>query len=245
MYEIYLDRSYVVNRLRELEGKNLRRIAEDLGTLYSSPIEERVVERVREDILAQLQQLMGTDLRQLAKEYGVYFSGAGSVSMSWIVNTLEACLDLSKDTLLETSFYDADGPWKIEWVPLERCGERWVIKNDFAITRIAEGNPLPDFLDSNLYNWITRQIIVGVGGKLSAGEILSRYEIIRVATFSLSIPSNQVLLEEIKADYDLIRAVTRRADGYSMLTGYMTRWLDPPLTSSHVFGVLNYWFHEM
>jgi len=246
MYEIWLDMNKAVEKLRELEGVNLRPLAEAYGVFQQQPAEKQVVERSRDETIEELRRLRGVNLRDLAKEYSVYYANAeGGFSSSWIVNTLETYLGLAKDSLFDVSFYDVDGPWILEWVPMIPSGDGWRMKEDFSITDIEENTPLPEFRESRLHNWLTRQVAVGVGRFGDVREPLPRREVVRVVPFSEQDPRIRLLVEEIGADFELARAVTRRPDGYSMLTGYMCRWIDPPLTHDHIFRFMTWWFNDI
>ena len=91
---------------------------------------------------------------------------------------------------------------------------------------------------------VVRHVAIGIGYFESKGKPEPRYEVVRVQSFDVAKPKNREFLEEIEADYELVRAVLGLKNGYSMLTCYMTMRLDPPLTRSHDFGFLDFWFHE-
>src|SRR5436190_4578436 len=139
----------------------------------------QLIERGRSETIERLLQLRGVSLWALASYYDVLYIGSdGEENPLLITSTLERYLELPSNSLSQTRFFDEEGPWDLECVPLIHIASDWKMSDNLAISRIEEKDPLPEFEKSNLYSWITRHVVLGVGYFKSIGKPEPRYEVI-------------------------------------------------------------------
>ena len=172
----------------------------------------------RDEAEARLRGLIGEDLRALADDLGATVWKEGKLNKGWAGHTIELYLGLP----LNSSRNPNLGSWELKQASLRylKTGELRV-KETMQLTMI---NPKEvesqEFQDSTLYQKIRRTIVVS---RIFENKAETRSLVHSVAVLTLD---DEVLYNDLKADYDLIRE-TIIEKGFDALTGRLGKWVQP------------------
>jgi DNA mismatch repair protein MutH len=172
------------------------------------------------EVVGRLKRLVGQDLRTLADRHGVTVFRQGKLNKGWVGHVTERCLGLSL-----SSAQAPDGvTWELKVVSLSETAKGWKPKETMQITMI---NPVQvertPFEESHLYTKLRRVVICG---REFVDRRESRARLIAVGAFNLDDPGNEHVREQIKHDYEAVRAAIR-TQGFSALTGHMGVLVQP------------------
>lgn len=170
----------------------------------------------RQVAIANLKNHIGRDLRELAKEYGITTFETGRQNKGWKGLTLERVAGLDNN-----SYRGPNGlAWELKSVSFYSVQGLLVPKETMAITMV---NPqdLTDhaFFESHCWDKLKSMILCAV---MWHGKDAQQAELLSVASFDFLETDD--LIQEIKADYDLIRAKLLES-GFSSLTGKDGQWM--------------------
>lgn len=166
--------------------------------------------------IGNLKKYIGQDLLALAVQFGITTYKDGKQNKGWKGKTLEILAGLTGDNkqapnglgfeLKSTAFYQVKG--------------NWTPKETFAVTMINQKNLIEtSFFNSHCWEKLKSLIFCAVSWN---GRHNEKSELLQVQSFDF-IESN-TLIQEIEADYELIRykLITQ---GFSSLTGKDGKWI--------------------
>ena len=166
----------------------------------------------REDALQQLSTLVGKDLRPFADNYKITVWLDDHKNKGWAGHTIERFLGLPLNSAQSPDF----GSWELKVVPLvaTKTGSLRV-KETMAITMIDpyEVAEKP-FEQSHLLNKLQKIVVVA---RIFESQRDERSLVHSVAPFDLD---DEVIYQQVKADYELVRLAIR-TEGFHSLTGKM------------------------
>jgi len=170
------------------------------------------------EALALLGALIGNDLVGLGNKYGVTIWKGTRINKGWAGHTIERHLGLPLNSLRSPDF----GSWELKVVPVRALPDgSFKVKETMAITMI---NPVEvaakEFQDSHLFLKLQRMIVVA---RVFESKAETRSLCHLVSAFDLG---DEELYKQIRADYDLIRAVIR-TKGFKHLSGSMGVMVQP------------------
>ena len=174
----------------------------------------------KDEAVLRLQKLKksGTNLHDVAKQFNLTVEKNGKQNKGWAGHAVERYLGLQINSARSPNL----GSWELKVVPLKQIkNERLGFKETMAITMIDPPHILrSNFRQSHLFTKLQRFILV----MRSVGDDF------RDPTFVESIHANIIeesdMFEQVKADYDLVRA-TLKNKGFSALTGHMGVFIQP------------------
>lgn len=166
--------------------------------------------------IQNLEKFIGQDLSALAKQFGITITKAGKQNKGWKGLTLEHLAGLSNDNkqapnglgfeLKSTAFYKVHE----EWIPKETC----------AITMIHPQHLIETpFFKSHCWEKLKSLVFCAVSWQ---GKHNEKSELLKVQSFDFL--EDDVLLQEIQADYEFIRDKLIH-HGFSALTGKDGKWI--------------------
>ncbi len=172
----------------------------------------------REQAVAKLKELQGQDLRALAGKYQVTVWRGDKKNKGWAGHVLERYLGLPINSAQSPNF----GSWELKIVPLKRnSGGDLQVKETMAITMIDAYNVLQTpFERSHLFSKLKKAVVCA---RVFESQKDERSLLARVSTFNLDDPK---ILNQVKADYELVRA-TIATKGFDSLTGAMGVLVQP------------------
>jgi DNA mismatch repair protein MutH len=172
----------------------------------------------REQAVARLKELQGQDLRVLADKYQVTVWRGDKKNKGWAGHVLERYLGLPINSAQSPNF----GSWELKIIPLKRNSRGDLqVKETMAITMIDAYNVLQTpFEQSHLFSKLRKAVVCA---RVFESQKDDRSLLARVSTFNLDDPK---ILNQVKADYELVRA-TIRAKGFDELTGAMGVLVQP------------------
>lgn len=173
----------------------------------------------RVEAIKRLNALVGKDLRKLSDQYNItVWSQEGKKNKGWAGHTIERYLGLAINSSRSPNF----GSWELKLVPLvaRRTGDLRV-KETMAITMIDPTEVVSkEFEESHLFNKLQKIVVVA---RIFENQEDNRSLVHSVASFDLD---KREIYEQVKADYNLIRAAIR-TQGFSSLAGAMGKLVQP------------------
>ena len=170
----------------------------------------------RATAIKNLKKYIGKDLRKLALEYGITTYETGKQNKGWKGLILERLAGL------ETNISKAPNglTYELKSVSFHYTKDELVPKETMAITMInPEELKAHSFFESHCWAKLKTIVFCAV---MWYGKNSEKAELLKVT--SLDFAENDDLIQEIKADYDLIRRklVTK---GFKSLTGKDGKWI--------------------
>lgn len=166
--------------------------------------------------IENLRKYIGQDLRKLAKEHGITTYETGKQNKGWKGLVLERLAGL------ETNVTKAPNglTYELKSVSFHNKKEILEPKETMAITMInPEELKQHEFFDSHCWSKLKTIIFCAV---MWHGKNAESAELINVT--SLDFSEDDVLIKEIKADYDFIRNKLK-TQGFEALTGADGKWI--------------------
>lgn len=170
---------------------------------------------------------VGTDLRPLADEFGItVFTKEGKFQKGWAGHVCEALLGQMPNSYHGPDFIDPDtGPWELKAIPMKQTKRVLVPKETMAITMIKPQVLVDtEFYESILYKKLQSFVLVG-------RRFYNTSETTAPLLSAAAIDLKAAMMEQIKADYDLVRATVAAyadpMDGLKALSGKMGIYVQP------------------
>ena len=172
----------------------------------------------RADALARLKDLVGCDLVDLGTRSGITIWKGDRINKGWAGHTLERHLGLALNSSRSPNF----GSWELKQVSLvARANGTLRVKETMAITMIDPVEvAAKEFPESHLFLKLQRMIVVA---RVWESHAETRSPCHFVTEFDLG---DQHMYRQVKADYDLIRAVIR-TKGFQYLKSEMGVFVQP------------------
>jgi DNA mismatch repair protein MutH len=174
----------------------------------------------RDKALIRLKDLTGLTLQELAPKYGVTIvSKNGRINKGWAGHVIERFLGLQINSAQSPNF----GSWELKSIPLKQKKDgSLAFKETMAITMIDSFHVCATaFEDSHLLSKLRKAVVVA---RVVGADALAPSVIHSINTFDL----DGQMLEEIRRDYEAVRAVLRDpSQGFEQLTGKMGKYVQP------------------
>ena len=170
----------------------------------------------RQVAIDNLKKYIGKNLRELALKFGVTTYETGKQNKGWKGLVLERLAGLKNNVSKAPNGLS----WELKSVSFHDKNEVLVPKETMAITMInPEELKKHEFFESHCWSKLKSIIFCAV---MWHGQNAENAELIKVA--SLDFMETDQLIQEIKADYDLIRGKLIRK-GFNVLTGADGKWI--------------------
>ena len=166
--------------------------------------------------IENLKKAIGKNLRKLAKHYDITTYETGKQNKGWKGLVLERVAGLQTNVSKAPNVFS----WELKSVSFRKINGKFVPKETMAITMVnPEELKKHSFFESHCWAKLKAIIFCAVAWH---GKNAENAELIKVT--SLDFAETDDLIQEIKADYDLIRnrLIT---EGFDALTGADGKWI--------------------
>ena len=186
------------------------------------------------DAIEKLNELRGQELEELAKKYNVpTHNEKGIQNKQWKGHLFELYLGGSINSRQEPDF-DWGELKLVKQSVLKKTG-KLSFNQTVKMTMIDKSTFVePKFEDSHLYHKIKDMVVVGWLTKNGKSFYHG----------AVHVKLDDVMLNEIKLDYELI-PTTRRTKGWSALTGYLGKWVQPRTAGTKVTNSRAYFARKL
>ena len=166
----------------------------------------------------KLDKLIGTDLLKKAEEFNITTFVNGKQNKGWKGMVLEKLLDMDTNNAQSPDGED----FELKSTAYYRVRGLWVPKETMAITMINETSLIKNsFYNSHCYEKLKSMIFCAVTWY---GQHIQKSELLKISSFDFIENTN--LINEIEADYELIRSICKKS-GFTALSGKQGKWIQP------------------